>query len=116
MDYYKLAIACMFFLCGQTSVWFGTNSQLVWKWWADKPLTASILFGLPAAMFFWYGTKYAFQAMDELWGPRFLVFGMSYVSFPILTWWLLNESMFTPKTIICVLLSFVIMAIQILWR
>ena len=116
MDYYKLAIGCMFFLFGQTSVWFGTNSQLVWKWWADKPLTAAILFGIPAAIFFWYGTKYAFGAMGELWGPRFLGFGMSYVSFPLLTWWLMNESMFTAKTMVCVLLSFVIMAIQILWK
>ena len=116
MDYYKLAIACMFFLFGQTSVWFGTNSQLVWKWWADKPLTAAVVFGVPASIFFWYGTKHAFGAMGELWGPRFLGFGMSYISFPILTWWLMSESMFTTKTMICVFLSFLIMAIQILWK
>ena len=116
MDYHKLAIACASKLVGQINVWFGTNSQLVWKWWSNKPMLAAVLFGVPATICFWYGTKYAFEAMNELWGPRFLGFGMSYVSFPILTWWLLNESMFTTKTMICVLLSFMIMAIQIFWK
>ena len=105
MDYQKLLIASIFFLMGQIGAWFGTNSQLVWKWWADKPMLAAVVFGVPTTIFIWYGTKYAYQAMGELWGPRFLGFGMSYVSFTILTWWLLGESMFTAKTLTCVFLS-----------
>ena len=111
-----LILACLCMFGGQTCVWFASNSQIVWQWWSGKPLLAAILFGIPASLFFWHGTKYGFMAMDELWGPRFLGFGMSYVSFPLLTWWLMNESMFTAKTMACVLLSFVIMAIQILWK
>ncbi len=54
--------------------------------------------------------------MNELWGPRLLIFGMSYLTFPLLTWYYMNESMFTPKTLVCVILSFAIVAIQLLWR
>ena len=113
---YHLFAACSFFFFGQICVWFGTNSQVVWKWWADKPLVSAILWGVPATLFFWYGTKYGYIAMKGLWGPRFLAFGMSYLTFPLLTWWLVNESMFTAKTMICIALSFMIMAVQILWK
>jgi hypothetical protein len=41
---------------------------------------------------------------------------MSYLTFPLLTWWLLNESMFTMKTMLCVTLSFMIIAIQLGWK
>ena len=116
MDYQKLLIGSMFFLMGQIGAWFGTNSQLVWKWWADKPIFAAIVFGIPTTIFIWYGTKYTYEAMGELWGPRFLGSGMSYVSFPILTWWLLGESMFTAKTMTCVFLSCIIILVQVMWK
>ena len=41
-----------------------------------------------------------------------LVFCMSYLTFPILTWWLLHESMFTTRTLLCIFLSFCIMGVQ----
>jgi hypothetical protein len=112
--YMILACLCMF--TAQACVWFSSNSQIVWDWWADKPLLAAILFGVPASLLFWHGTKYGFAAMNELWGPRFLGFGMSYLTFPILTWWFASESMFTAKTMVCVLLSFTIVGIQIFWK
>ena len=113
---YYMILACLCMFGGQLCVWFGTNSQVVRKWWADKPLLSAILFGVPATLFFWHGTKYGYIAMKELWGPRFLGFGMSYLTFPVLTWFLANETMFTTKTMICVALSFTIMGIQIFWK
>ena len=113
---YFLIAACLCMLGGQTCVWFGSNAQIVWNWWSDKPLLAALLFGIPASLFFWHGTKYGYAAMDELWGPRFLGFGMSYLTFPILTWWLAHESMLTAKTMLCVTLSFTIMGIQVFWK
>ena len=113
---YYMILACLCMFGGQFCVWFGTNSQVVWKWWADKPMLSAILFGIPATWFFWHGTKYGYIAMKELWGPRFLGFGMSYLTFPLLTWYLAHESMFTAKTMLCVMLSFTIMGIQIFWK
>jgi len=41
---------------------------------------------------------------------------LSYLTFPLLTWYFLHESMFTAKTMVCVGLAFVIALIQLLWR
>ena len=112
----KLLLACVLFAIGQTMGWFQLNSQFVWDWWKDKPILATVLFSIPTGICFWYGVKIAYEEMGQVWGPRFLIFSMSYFTFPILTWWLLNESMFTAKTLVCVGLAFAIALIQLLWR
>ena len=112
----QLLLGSLAFFVAQVCVWFQTNSQLIWNWWKDKPLTAALIFSLPVSLLFWYGTKYIYNSTQELWTVRFVGFGMSYLTFPILTYWLLDESMFTPKTIICTLLAVTIMWIQISWK
>jgi hypothetical protein len=112
----KMLLACFLFALGQTFGWFQLNSQFVWEWWKDKPVTATILFSIPTGLCFWTGVKLAYEEMGEVWGPRFLIFCLSYLTFPILTWYFLDESMFTSKTMVCVLLSFVIVGIQLFWK
>jgi len=113
---YNILLGCLLFVIGQTLVWFQLNSQFVWDWWKDKPVPAILIFSLPASFCFWYGVRMVVGEMNELWGPRLLIFGMSYLTFPLLTWHFMNESMFTAKTMVCVMLSFMIVAIQLLWR
>ena len=108
--------ACLLYGTAQALVFFQIHSQFIWKWWEGKPFHAAFLYGVPAGICFWYATKIAFGAMDEVWGPRFLGFCMSYVTFPILAWYLMNESMLTTKTLLCVLLSFCIISIQLFWK
>jgi hypothetical protein len=73
-------------------------------------------FSVPAGLCFWAGIRIAYAEMGVIWGPRFLIFGLSYVTFPILTWHFMHESMFTPKTLICTALAFMIIGIQLFWR
>jgi len=54
--------------------------------------------------------------MGEVWGPRLLGFGLSYLVFPVLTYYYFGESMFAPKTLICIGLSFSIVGIQVFWK
>ena len=112
----QLFLGMLAFFIAQVFVWFQTNSQLIWDWWKDKPLTAAFIFALPVSLLFWYGTKYIYAATEELWTVRLMGFGMSYLTFPFLTHWLLGESMFTSKTIVCTLLAVTIMWIQISWK
>ncbi len=112
----KMVLACSLFALGQMLAWFQINSQFVWDWWADKPILTVAIYSIPASLCFWYGVRIAYSEMNEIWGPRFLIFGLSYVTFPFLTWYFLHESPFTPRTMMCVLLSFVIIGIQLLWR
>lgn len=112
----KLFYACLLFTLGQALGWFHLNSQFVWEWWNNKPIAALIVFSLPAGLCFWLGIQMAYAEMGEVWGPRFLIFALSYLTFPFLTWHFLNESMFTAKTMVCVVLAFIIALIQLLWR
>jgi hypothetical protein len=57
--------------------------------------------------------KWSYAGLESAWGSRLLGFGLSYVSFPILTWLLLGESAFTPKNMISPFLAFTLVAIQI---
>jgi len=112
----ELGKSCLIMAVGQTLIWFQLYSHYIWRWWENKPLHAALLFGIPASICFWYGTKMAVDATQAAWTARLLGFGMSYLTFPVLTWWLLNESMWTAKTMVCVLLSVLIVTIQLFWR
>mgnify|MGYP001198865695 CR=1 FL=1 len=104
------------FTTGQALIWFQLNSQFVWEFWEDKPLMATLLFGVPATLLFWFGNRFFHQVFEELWALRLIGFGSSYLIFPFLTWWIGGESMFTTKTMICVALSFAIIAVQLFWK
>jgi hypothetical protein len=77
---------------------------------------AALIYGVPASLCFWYATRMIVDTTSEAWTARLLGFGISYLTFPLLTWWLLNESMFTSKTMLCVFLSFLIIVIQLGWK
>ena len=104
------------FALGHIFAWFQLNSQFVWEWWEDKPLVAVGLYSIPVGLCFWYATHLIVAETSAVWSSRFVGFAASYFVFPLLTWFLLKESMFTPKTIICTLLSFLIIGVQLFWR
>jgi hypothetical protein len=112
----QLLLGMLAFFVAQLCVWFQSNSQLVWEWWEDKPLVAAAIFSIPVSLCFWYGTKFIYNSTGQLWTARLIGFGMSYLTFPILTHYFLNESMFTAKTLVSTVLAGCIIAIQILWK
>lgn len=103
----------LFILC-QALVWFSTNLQFVNEYWKSKSLVISLVLSLPLTACAYYASRYGYEALDNsAWGVRFLGFGMSYLVFPILTYFLLGESFLTAKVIICTLLSICILLVQI---
>lgn len=96
----------------QVLTWFQMNSQFVWSWWKDKPLLSVLLFAIPSGLLFWYGSRFLYETFGSVWSSRFVAFGASYITFPLLTAFFLHESVFNIKTLVCILLSFVIMWIQ----
>lgn len=112
---YNLLCSTLFFMLGHTLGWFQVNSQFVWQWWRDRPLLTVCIYAIPTALCYLYGARFAYEHTGEAWAGRFLAFAASYLVFPILTWWLLKESMFTTKTLTCVGLSFIIMLVQFTW-
>ena len=112
----ELAIGSLLFLAGQALVWLQTNSQLVWDWWRDKPFVAAMAYSVPISLAFWYATRYVYESTGQLWTARYIAFGVSYLTFHLMTHYFLGESMFTAKTLICTALAVVIVCIQFFWK
>ena len=53
---------------------------------------------------------------NELWASKLIGFGVSNVVFAIMTYLFMKESIFTAKTMACLLLAAGIISIQILWK
>lgn len=100
---------------GQVLGWYQLNLQKFSEWWSDKPLTSAILIGVPTSVAFWYAWQMVSEATDSVWSARFIGSCTGFVVFPILTWYVLGESMFTTKTMICLFLSLLIILIQIFY-
>lgn len=111
-----ILIGSLAFLLAQIGAWFLNNSQFVWEWWKDKPLITILIWSLPSSYLFWWGTKLAYEGLGTAWSSRLLAFGLSYISFPYLTWIFMGESVFTSKNIISSLLAFILVGIQIFWK
>jgi len=101
-----------------TLIWFSTNLQLVSsEYWREKSLMLAIILAIPISLLAFYSTKQIYVGLNNTaWGVRLFAFGFSYISFPVLTWLILKESMFTPKTMSCIGLSIAIVLIQIFWK
>ena len=115
MDY-KLIIGFLFFTAAQTIAWYQLNSQFVWDYWKDKAILSALIFSIPTALLFWYGTKNIYDSAEALWTCRFLGFTSGIFVFTILTWFHLSESIFTLKTMLCLLLSCAILTIRVFMK
>jgi len=105
------------FITMSTLVWFSTNLQFVNDKMSDYSFPIMLGCSVPISLLAYYGSRFTYDAMEQsAWSVRFVAFGCGYLVFPVLTWWILKESMLTPKTLTCIGLSLVIMGIQIFWK
>ena len=110
--YILLTIAL--FLLNNVLIWYQLNSQLVWDWAkGTKSMWIMSLLGIPISLLFWYATKIGYIGFGNLWAVRFMGFATSMLTFPIMTWLYLGETI-TLKTLITILLAFIIMILQLL--
>lgn len=108
-----ILLGVLIFSLGQVLGWFQLNSQFIWKWWEGRPIVSAFVFGVPTSIVFWYAWRIISNSTDSIWSARFIGSGTGFLVFPVLTWFLLGESMFTYKTMICLFLSVLIILIQI---
>ena len=104
----NILIGVCLFICGHTLAWYTHNLQFVYEFWKNRPVLSNLIFGVPCGFAYWYATKHFMAETGELWTSRFVAFSLSYLTFPLMTWYYLNESMFTTKTLICTFLAFMI--------
>ena len=106
-------LICISVLCiTQIIIWYQLNGQLVYQWCKENPLVLSFL-GVPISYALIVCTDYGYRGFGELWPVRLLGFATGMVSFPIITYFVLGESI-TIKTGISILLSIIIMLLQLI--
>jgi hypothetical protein len=96
-------------------VWYSSNLQLVVND-QSRMLMISVLLGIPASIIAFYATKIGHAHYDSLWTVRLLGFGASYLVFPLMTYFYLDETPFNTKTMICIFLSVLIICVQLFWK
>ena len=102
------------FLLNNILIWYQLNSQLVWDWAkGTKSMWIMSLMGIPISLLFWYATKIGYEGFGNLWAVRFMGFATSMLTFPVMTWLYLGEAI-TLKTLVTILLAFIIMLLQLL--
>ena len=69
--------------------------------------------GVPISYLFWIATKWGYQGFGALWPVRFLGFATSMMTFPIMTWLYLGETL-TLKSMISLGLAIIIMLLQLI--
>jgi len=111
----NLSISMLLFATMHGLVWISSNGQFV-KSLQKNSLMICIALAIPTSLAAYYAARLGYAALGSAWSVRFLGFGLSYLVFPLLSWLILNESPFEPKTLTCIALSFVIVALQILWK
>lgn len=106
----------LIFILGQTLAWFNLNLQFMSDWWKERPVFTILVFSFPIGVMFLYGTKWVVEDAGYYWASRIIGFSIGTVVYSVLTWLLLGESFLETKTLICLVLSVIIICIQVFWR
>ena len=109
-----IVLAIGIFFLNNILIWYQLNSQLVWDWAkGTKSMWIMSLLGIPISLLFWYATKIGYEGFGNLWAVRFMGFATSMLTFPVMTWLYLGETI-TLKTLVTILLAIIIMILQLL--
>tara|TARA_R110001592_G_scaffold298980_2_gene569798 strand:- start:1073 stop:1438 length:366 start_codon:yes stop_codon:yes gene_type:complete len=112
----KLLVGVLLYVFGQILIWYQTNGQFKWKWFEEHPFAIACIFSIPISYAFIIATTYVVEYFDgSLWPGRFIGFATGIISFAILTSVYMDEGINT-KTMISLILSTALVAIQILWK
>ncbi len=103
------------FIIGNILAWFQANSQFVWKWWYEHPVTTVLIYSIPTSLAFYFGWRYAVESTGSLWSARMLGFGVATIIFGALSYTVMNEGL-SVKNGLCLVLSITIILIQLLWK
>ena len=110
-----LILGVIYFIIGQVLIWFQSHLQFFSNWSKDNPLLIAVP-GVLVSYVSILATKNIAEAYDGLvWPSRLIGFGIGIILFSLLTWVLLGEKI-EMKSLVCVILAFCILLIQLFWK
>ena len=105
----------LFFALGHLGAFLQLNGQFKWDWFAKNEWVIAAC-GFILSFFYIWGTKYTVAGMDGLlWPTRFIGFGIGIIIYAIMVSHYFGEG-FTTKTLVSIVLSICLIAIQALWK
>lgn len=115
MDKEKLFIGVVFGILAQILTFFQLQGPMKYEWFKSHYWLV-VLMGIPVSMLFMYSVKnMVFAYGGEMWPSRLIGFSIGAVVFTYLSWYIFGEPL-TLKTIICLVLSFTILGVQIFMK
>jgi len=115
MDKEKLLIGIIFGVIAQILTFFQLQGQLKYEWFKNHYWLV-VLIGIPVSMLFMYSVKNIVLAYGgEMWPSRLIGFSIGTIVFTYFSWALFGEPL-TMKTIICLILSFSILGVQLFMK
>ena len=85
------------------------------KWIKEHPFLITLM-GVPVGYFVILASREMVSLYDgQTWPNRIIGFVLGVFVFSFMAWIMLKEPM-TPKTIVCLILSFAVLCIQLFWK
>ena len=109
---YALLSGVLLAVTAHSIAWFGSNSQFLWQSWRTNPLYSVILFGIPSNIMFWLASRSIYGETKSIWQIRWIMFAASFPAMYALSKIFLNETFFTNKNILTLLLAIAIIFVQ----
>jgi hypothetical protein len=111
----NLIYGIIFFTLAHIGAFFQLNGQFKWEWMAKNEWVIAAC-GFIISFFYIWGTKYTVAGMDDLlWPSRFIGFGVGIIIYAILVSHFFGEG-FTTKTLVSIIISICLIAIQAFWK
>jgi hypothetical protein len=115
MDITKILLATLFMTLGQIIAFIQLQASVKYGW-AEKYLWVLIISGIPISYLYVKSVKLYIEGFGgQIWPSRLIGFALGIVVFTILSSVLFQENM-NLKTVVCLVLAFIIVAIQIFWK
>jgi hypothetical protein len=110
-----LLLGFIYFIIGQIVIWFQSHLQFISNWSKEHPFLVAVP-GIAVSYVSILATRNLAEAFDGLvWPSRLIGFSIGIILFSALTWMLLGEKI-EMKSLVCVILAFCILLIQLFWK
>ena len=103
------------YIFSQVVTYYQLQGHLFNKWIKNHPFLVALL-GVPVGYLVILATRELVGLFDnQTWPSRIIGFVVGVFVFSFMSWYILKEPL-TLKTIVCLILCFVIMCIQLFWK
>jgi len=115
IDKEKLLIGITFGIIAQVLTFFQLQGQLKYDWFKNNYWLV-VLMGIPVSMLFMFSVKNMVLAYGgQMWPSRLIGFSIGAIVFTYFSWSIFNEPL-SLKTVVCLFLSFSILAVQLFMK